>query len=660
MPPIPIPTALAPGDYPLLAKHGGGEADRLVGRYAAALAELAAVQADRQLAPLVPAGRFDDAIKPLADARVLLTKQRYTVGCIGITQAGKSTTINSILGEEVCKPGSGDACSSQPSRIVYADRRAIDVEFLTPGRLAARRQLLCEQIGLATPEDDAQLLPRLDRPDDFRDPDGPDRPRLKEDLAYLRAFLTAYRTHKAFVTDAPRVLSDLPYGNRDQYTTHTPNGPGAEILLVREARFRIDNKLIPADLELCDLPGLDSKRSVDDIVTWEYLPELDGTFLFVNVGGNLLTAGMLGIFSRLQKVFEGKLGGRAWLIFNKMDTLTEAHFRPGGQNIFVTIGKVLEMTGIPETQVCFCSKKLWDAAVKTGGTAERVFAAQTMSQTADAPVPPVCPAGLRPAWQELLKDGGISNLRSLMFREVAEALAAQLRRDADRLLDAFSAALAQRVAVERKRLAMGTTELQAAATCYGAVLQIRTALASRPHEFPALISEGDRLRQELAGVFDRGSPPELLANLTPADLARQFRTHARVLAETLDNELTGEVLDRAYQMVGERLDGLPPVGLGPDQRSCRDVWQGFALADRADEGWRADLPRFGSDDLAAWLARPGGDGVDGAVYAELIHDKIDVAVGQTVHLIRARLRRRLGEIEGELSVLTGERDPAAG
>src|SRR4051812_24927541 len=98
---------LAPTDCPLLTKYGGPEAGRLLGRYSDALAEVKKIEADRQLAPLLTAGRFNEALEPLVKARGLMTQHRYVVGCIGITQAGKSTTINNVLDEEVCKPGSG-------------------------------------------------------------------------------------------------------------------------------------------------------------------------------------------------------------------------------------------------------------------------------------------------------------------------------------------------------------------------------------------------------------------------------------------------------------------------------------------------------------------------------------------------------------------------
>ncbi len=651
---------LGSADCPLLAKYGGGEADRLLARYAAALEEVRTLEGDRQIAPLLLAGRMQDTLKPLFKVRELLSQPRYTVGCIGITQAGKSTTINNVLGEEVCKPGSGDACSSQPSRISHGESRGLDIEFLTTERFLARRQSLCEQIGFATPEDDTKLLARLDRPDEHRTAEGPEPPRLREDVAHLREFIATFTKHRNEVRTPAKLVSNLPYEKRYDYTTHTKGSPSSEVLLVREARFRVNNPLIPPDLELCDLPGLDSKRSIDDIVTWEYLPELHGTFLFVNVGGNLLTEAMLKILARIHHEFRGKLAGRAWIIFNKMDTLTTDHFRHGGQdNIFVTIARLLEKTGIPESQVCFSSKKLWDAAVKAGGSADAGLAAQTMNQTAESPIPASCPAGLRAAWQELLKDGGISHIRRLMFRDVAETLAAQIRQDADRLLDEFGVTLKARVAAERKRLGMGTSELQAAMTCYNVVLQLKVALGTRPQEFPILIQEGERLRKSLSTLFDTGSTAELLSQLSTAELARQFRTHARVLSETLGHELSGEVIEKVYSVIGQRLEGLPDVLVGPHQQPCKTVWERFSLEDRADESWSVDQPKFASDDLGGWLAHPTGDGIDGAVYAELMRDKIDVAVRQTVHLIRSRLRHRLGQIESELSLLTGEREATA-
>lgn len=653
---LPDLTPLTPDQCPLLTRYGGPEAARLLGKLGDAINEVNKVAADRQLGPLLAIGKFNDALEPLIKARALMTRKRYVVGCIGVSQAGKSTTINHVLGEEACKSGSGDATSSQPSRIVYDDTRSLDVEFLDPPRFAERRRALCEAIGLATPPDDNELLPKLDKPELFRPTDGPEPGRLREDLAYLRQFLNAYLRNRQLVKGPPPLRREgLSYDKRYDYTTHTKGGPGAEVLLIREAGFRVDNKRIPAELELCDLPGLDSKRTVDDLVTWEYLPELNGTLLFVNVAMNLLSEGMLKILARINKHFDHNLAGRAWVVFTKMDGLSPNHYRPGEDNIFATIKRFLEKTEVPESQVCLASNDVWPLAVASGGTADRAQAAARLKQSPDKPVPDMCPPGLRSAWEELLKDGGISYISRLILTDVAQALAKQIRQDVDKELDRFTAGFAARVSAERKRLTMGATELQAAFTCYSVVLQLKVTLGARLSEFPILIQEGERLRASLTGVFEKNAPPELLANLSPRELADHFDANAKVLTQQLEAELTTEVIDKVYQVVGQRLEGLPPVLIGPAQQVCKDVWAGFGLGDRLDGGWQAGLPRFDSEDVMRWIVR---DAVEGDVYAELMRGKIDVAVRQTVHLLRTQLRQRLGEIVKELSLLTGKRETA--
>ncbi len=650
---------LDPAACPLLFKHGGADAAGLLARFNAAAAEVRALQADKALGPWLASPKAADLLAPLGRVRERITAARYVVGCIGLTQAGKSTTINNVLGEEVCKPGSGDATSSQPSRVTFAPTRSLAVEYLSPQLVADRREALCKAINLPSPPDDRDLLPMLDRPDEFRPTDGPEPARLKEDLAYLKEFLAARARHANLLAAPGKVVEGLPYDQRYKYTTHTPGAASSENLLVREARFRTDNRKLPDDLELCDLPGLDSKRTIDDVVTWEYLPGLHGTFLFVNVGMNLLSQATLTTLGRIQKQFEGRMAGRAWLIFNKMDSLTGDHFRAGQDNVFATLARLLEKTGIPESQVCFCSKRIWDKAAASGGAVEPAFAAAMMSQTADAPVPETCPPGLRGAWTDLLADGGVGRIRALMFKDVAEALAGQIRQDVAARLGQFEQQFAARVKAERDRLSMDDGDLQAAMTCLNVVLQLRATLATRPADFPILVQEGERLRRALADLFDTGSTAEVLTHLPPAELPGQFRTHARVLDQRLRAEVAGDVLDRVYQVVGQKLEGLPPVPVGPGRRPCHETWAAAGLADRADDGWRAALPGFGSDDLVRWLKDAGADGIDGAVYVDLMRDKIDLAVRGTVHAVRSRLRSRLGEIAGELALITGGPDDDA-
>lgn len=647
-----IPQPVSPGECPLLAKYGGAAAAGLIDRYAAALDQVRALQADPKLAPLLPSGRLADTLARLADARDLLTRARYVVGFIGVSQAGKSTAVNNLLGEEVCKAGALDSMSSQPARIVKAAARSIDLEYLTPAAVQARRQKLCEAVGLPSPGDDREVLDLLSRPADLRTPDGLQPPRFRDDAEYLRKFLTAAAQSKRLVTDPPHEELGKSFDERFKYTTHTGNA-GKEALLLREVRFHLDNPILVDELELCDLPGLDSKRTVDDEVTWEYLSTLHGMFLFVNVGGNLLAEGMLKILARVTRAF-GDLGGRAWVIFNKMDSLTTDSFRDGHDTIFTTIRRFLDRVSVPAGQVVFCSSKVWDAAKAAGGEAPRATAATMLSQTAAAPVPPSCPPEFAAAWRELLKDGGVSHIRSLMLGTVAETLAAEIRNDAGRALDDFAVRFKAVVEGERKRQAMNPNDLLAANACQQEVSGVRAELTARPGAFPVFDQEADRVRQLLADAVrldERAAAT--FTDQPPAERVKQFALHARVLDQILATEVEGDMIGRAFDAVGQRLDGLPPVPVGPAQQTCREVWARFALEDRGDTSWLTERPAFAAAELGEWLADPD-DPIDGAEYVGLMGEKIDAASRQAAHLIRRRVRHRLTELAGMLGLLTGE------
>lgn len=649
-------TELSAAACPLLAKFSASDAERLVSRFNQALAQVRALENDRLIGPKLLGEKFSNVLSSLVKIRNLMTRDKYVVGFIGITQAGKSTTVNNVLGEEICKVGAMDATSSQPCRIVKSNRRSLDVEFLTPSLAESRRQKLCEAIGLGTPPENREVLQLLAQPEKF--PESPERPRLRDDLKYLKEFLQSLEQRKDLLTETPRTQTNLPFEKRYEYTTHMKGAAGAEVLLLREARFHIDNPQLPDDLELCDLPGLDSKRTIDDVVTWEYLPSMHGAFLFVNVGSNLLTEAMLKILSKINQAFQGKVGGRAWVVFNKMDSLAKEAFRTGGadkqDNIFGTIRRFLELTEIPESQVCFASKKIWDAAVSAGGVAESSFSAQTMSQSTASPVPETCPPTLSGVWQELLRDGGVSLIRKLMFQEVAVSLAGQIRAEVDRSLESFSREFTALVAAEQKRAKMNQSDLQAAMKCYYAVLNARVGLTIRMSEYPVLVREVERLRLSLSQLFDSGAGAEVLTHLSQEQLAHQFRAHARVLDQALRGQLAGEVLDKVYEEIGKQLEGLPVVPVGPDQQSCGEAWRVYSLEDRGDDSWLAACPRFSSPELTDWLTQPTADGVAGDVYVDLMHDKIDAAVRQTAQVLRSRLRFRLGQLFEELARLTGE------
>jgi hypothetical protein len=663
-----IPVSLTPAECPLLIKYAPSRqsAEELVQEYNRCVGRLQEVQRGEYASLLRREDFVQDVIQLLEDARQRLTRPKYVVGCIGITQAGKSTVVNNVLGAEVCKPGAMDATSSLPSRIVKAEKEALDLEYLTPTLFYKRLEKLCQEaLGLGAIGDlEKDVLPFLDKPDHFRK-DGIERPRLRDDLKYLSELIKAYKNRgQQVLTDPPRRECDLPYEHRYDYTTHGGKR-GQDAMLLREARFRIVNSHIPDDLELCDLPGLDSKRTIDDIVTWEYLPHLDGAFLFVNAASNFLTEGMLKVLTQVMRVFDYKLNDRAWVIFNKMDTLTTDAFREGNnENIFNTIHRFLERSKLPPSQVCFTSKRIWDNALQNNGKAEITLTCTLLGQRPESPIPSCCPEELRKAWQELVKDGGISYLRQLIFERVARSVADEVRQDVERKLKRFQERLDYHLQAEQMRRHLDPEALRNLQLCFSEVSRLSRDLLLRWREYTAARAELDKYRdQELKNVIE--SLEQVNLEYSDQDeLVRLINTNAQVIEKLLQQCLrNGTVFRQAYEEIRAKLETLPQVRWGSSQETCASWWRSISDQDQAKyEEWLCQGPivSFVTSEMEAWLQgrseSPGGSITSFSFpkdsrCLELLKERLEIVFDQLDQRIRNRLRYRLKQLSDELSLL---------
>jgi hypothetical protein len=649
------PDDLTAADCPLLARQGADGA-RLLDEYNAAAAQLRALRTDPEAGGLVESAEFQRATADLlAKVRRAIKRPRYSVGFIGLSQAGKSTTVNNLLGDaDVCKSGAGVATSSQPARLTRAPARSLDVAYLTTAEYEARRLELCKQIDLPSPGTDDDLAKQL--ADDAVFAHVTDRPRLKKDREYLQKLLRAARRHGPnYLTPEGRVDAGLPFDDRLKYTTHAPGGDDDPTLLIREARFHLDLAGLPDDLELCDLPGLGSERSVDDVVTFDYLPHLSGALLFINAAMNMTDVSLTGAIDRFRRIFEGDIAGRAWLVFTRVDGLTDAHFRPGGENFFTVVKQLLTDNQVPLTQVCFVSNELYKKLLRRPAGERLAFAAEEMKQTAERPVPDLCPPELRPAWEALLLDGGIGRLRALVTDDVARSLSGEIRRAAAADLERFRREFDKRVAAEKVRLAGGAQLYEKVGTCRAAVMSLEQTLADDPGGF-GMLQAAEQFRARLGQLLESEDTRRVLESLPASRLPNEFRTHTRYLQQAFRGEVIAKLIDPAYEQVGQRLDGLPRVPLSAAP-TCRDAWLRLRDEDGTADAWAGRLPDFASDEVAQWLEQSAAnDGsVTGAVFLELMREKIHSSVYATMHAVRGRLRSRLGEIAAELEQLTAER-----
>ncbi len=637
-------------DCPLLTRHPSG-AD-LVRAYNAVAGQLRATRADAEVGQIVGTAVFEEAVlKPLAKVRGEMARPRYTVGFIGLSQAGKSTTVNNLLGDaEVCKSGAGAATSSQPARLLRAPARSLDVAYLTTANYEARRLRLCKEVGLLNPGADDDLLKQLD--DDEVFVAVRDDPRVRKDREYLKKFLGAARKYGAtHLTAEGRVDAGLPFADRLKYTTHSPGATEDQSLLIKEARLHLDLAALPQDLEICDLPGLGSERSVDDVVTFDYLEHLNGALLFVNASTNMCDVSLTGAINRFKRVFEGDVAGRSWLVFTRMDGLTDAHFRTGGENFFTVVRGLLKDNGVPLSQVCFVSNEMTKELARKPAEARAAWAAERLKQSIDRPIPETCPPELRPAWEALLADGGIGQLRKLITDDVADSLSNEIRLSAERGLEKVRKELDRRVAAEKARLAGGSQLHEKVENCRVAVALLARTLTVEPGAF-GMLQSAEEFRGRLRLLIDNPQTRPFLTQMPPAELPREFGRHSRLLTRTFKAEVTARLLEPAYEQVGQRLDGLPRVPLGT-AGTCRDAWQAIRDDDAAPaaDAW-AGLPKFESDEVAQWLTAASDGSVDGAVYLDLLCHKIDATVHATMLALRGRLRARLGEVAADLDQLT--------
>ncbi len=645
------PDDLRDADCPLLTRHPSG-ADLIRG-FNEVAAGLRAANADPEVGAVVRTPEFAKAVlTPLTRVRRDMARPRYTVGFIGLSQAGKSTTVNNLLGDaEVCKSGTGIACSSQPARLVRAKAQSLDVVYLTSADYESRRLQLCKGVGLLNPGGDDDLLQQLG--DDAVFEAVRDNPRLKKDREYLKKFLGAARKYGAtHLSPEGRVDAGLPFADRSKYTTHTPGATEDQTLLIKEARLHLDLPTLPDDLEICDLPGLGSERTVDDVVTFDYLTQLTGALLFVNASMNMRDISLTDAINRFSRVFENEVGARAWVVFTRVDGLTNSHFRSGGENFFTVVSGLLADNRIPLSQVCFVSNTIHEGLLNEPPAERAAYAAKQMKQTPDKPVPETCPPELRPAWEALLADGGIGRLRKLITDDVGASLSAEIRVTAERDLERVRKELDKRVAAEKARQAGGSQLHEKVGTCRAAVMSLEQSLTDEPGAF-GMLQSAEEFRARLRRLLDNDETRKVLAGLRPEKLPNEFRIHSKLLSKTFQAEVLAKILEPAYEQVGQRLDGLPRVPLG-ESGDCRGAWQAMHDEDGrpAADAWLG-LPKFENDEVAQWLTSAADGGtVNGTVYLDLMCLKINSTIHATMHTLRGRLRARLGEMADDLERLT--------
>src|SRR6266568_1970209 len=225
-----LPSELKLTDCPLLRDAGALKAADLVAQYNALAGQLAQL-AGGKFAYLLNRPDLQGILDDAQRVREQLTRPRYRVGFLGTSQAGKSTTFNNVLQEEIAQGGIGDATTSTITRFRRVDggTNRFAIRFLTQDQYAERRDKLCKALHIlnAGAKPNAEILAFLSDPAKLatlqngdeanrrRDRTG-ERSFLPDDVPYLRDFLRAYDIHGPRVvvkTGPPREVA-VPFERR--------------------------------------------------------------------------------------------------------------------------------------------------------------------------------------------------------------------------------------------------------------------------------------------------------------------------------------------------------------------------------------------------------------------------------------------------------------
>lgn len=611
----------------------------------------------------------------LAAVRSKLTRQRYLVGFCGPSQIGKSTTLNNVLevpeADAPAKPGYAKATTCSIMRLypLAASPHTVTLHYMTPTQYQAMRDKLCVAAGVGTEFTDEELLQQVlpGRRDEI---DAGRSAGKDSDLSMLDKLLQSARAHGRRRLQEPAQVVSTDYEDRSRHINHDPpDAPGpSDNLLLDYVEIGFHTTKIPAALEMIDLPGF-GQTARDTALTERFLDELDGALIFYRASSVAEAVGEE-IFARLRKVFEGRraLAGRVWVVLTLFDSLSRTHLYGSGQDaqrntVFHGLMDTLRQHTLAPEKVILVSNTFFDkveALKKAGGKMDRAAALRDFKVEAGDDVPPVLRQmpEFRPAFEELLRDGGVSYLRDLIAGKLAE----EVRRQTQVwCADKLAAVRADLIGYLHDLVEMEKNQGQWILDVSDCLSKIESLLNKTRHRDPAAEAVAAELMASLKELFTRHFPEGPDADhMELPRLKARFPIHSQVLQTHFEGLVRSRLLESLYEAVRKEMNGLPAVKvLG--YPSVTAAWDAFRQQDRADPAWRAEhrFPGFPGDHLFAGLDDRFVTPLNGATYRQMmVEEKIPATCQQAVHAVRMRIRSHLKALDQALAELATLRDTA--
>lgn len=623
----------------------------------------------------------------LVTLRGELTAQRYKVGFLGPFQCGKSTILNNLLGLKISGEGRGQACTSVVTRLLVdrgANEPSLSLRYFADEEYHNRRNTLCDWLGLKNvaglPEQ--QVIERVKNHETPTGAISGQRAVLPKDKPYLHAFLQSYDDYKSqnLVREVAKVEKVDDYTSKDKILQHPVDGNmvPTPYLLLSEAAITFNTERIDPELELVDCPGILSGRSVDDLLTMQYIQQIHGALVFLRA--DALDGREVGeIFTQLTTRFSKNLGSRVWVVVNKMDVPErdaklglgpDGEPDPRGLSVFDVISKILRDGKIPDTQVRFCCNGIYrlsaevpDRTAPRGQALDRIKLWPADEEALRARL--ASEPGLLTAFDELLRDGGVSSLRDLLTNTVGASVAHEILNKAHAEVGTVEMELA--AILEQAEKPISGQEMKDALAWENALYLLLSQLSGysvsgRGELFVKIENLAKEARGRLEEAFKKGTPKEILEVMDTNAFLNRLSNAAGMFQHEVDEEFR-KMVAFAYKEVADRLaqEALQEIKL-TNGTTPMAMWVNILQDDRAVESWwkgmrpllldGALIERLRNSNLAPTL--------DGSKYEKLMREKLRTAAYQIALGVRSRLRSRIDEVRRQVSRKLGPQavDPA--
>jgi len=456
-----------------------------------------------------------------------MTRKRFSIGFIGPSQAGKSTTVGNLLSvskDECPAPqGSGGPTTSVPTRLVPCaepaaqcqpgERHLIELQYMTKGQFRDRVRDLCRICKLPYDDNVRSLL-------DAAQKQTAEQPHFKApDHGVLIGLLRA-------AIEFPDVLHDVAkveigqFSKRRDYATHQEKP--TKYSLLREVRIHYVTDAMSHDIDMIDLPGLGVDKESDDALTIAFLPQLDGAFMFQE-SHQMKSATVSTLAEPMRDQHRNTLGGRVWMVVTKCDALNELQLHgppedPGQPSAFCHLNDTLKTQGLGTDAVIFVGNAYYVALLglprqPEGGLARptpeicaRFPVVVRFDESCEPVVPPRCqqyPGQVEP-WRRFVLDGGLSHLRETMQTKVAESVRAQTRRAVGEKLGKIVEGLIAALEVAEQQSGMSMEQMRAAALWSGRLSAIADTVAHDPQFVVPLV---EQLERNMDGLLEGWGMP---------------------------------------------------------------------------------------------------------------------------------------------------------